>query len=221
MALIISTSDAVMNIPLMIAGFILLIIRVITMRGFILSEKTAGSIGIENEYDHRFNGWFSPVVMHGSYFVSMIFCFAMILSFRVKVLNAITIALFPSLFISIPLKDMKIILHPEKYNTKKFSLFWWNYITVHTPMAIIGIYMFITKEFTLSKPAFYIALVMIIIIFVTLDDKDNGVLKGMAYIKAGLVVLIIWLIIAETLIFPGIPQDADPLIAPILTFSWG
>jgi hypothetical protein len=119
------------------------------------------------------------------------------------------------------MKDFSVLLHPEKHNTTKYSLFWLNYITLHIPMAILGIYMFITKEYSISKPAFYIAFVIILFLFLFLDNKDNGVLKGMQYIKVALVFLIIWILIAEFFIFPGISLDVDPLIAPVLEFSWG
>ena len=80
--------------------------------------------------------------------------------------------------------------------------------------------MFITRDYTLSIMAYWIAVFLIISLFAALDDKDNGVLNKMKYIKVALIVLIIWTIITHLFVFYNLPNDADPLIAPVIRIIW-
>lgn len=214
---IVEASDAI-NIPIMIVGFVYFLIRVICMRAFILSEDTAESLWVEGEYERRFNGWFSPVIHHTSYYISLLMALAMIFSFRVKVLNIVSVAMLPSIIVTVPFKDIPILLHPEKHGTKRGSLYWWNYATIHIPMIFIAIYMFITMDYTLSILAYWMAIAIVIGLFLALDDKDNGVLSGAKYIKVALAMLVVWSLITHLLIFPFMDGSSDPLIAPVIRF---
>jgi hypothetical protein len=223
MAFIVEATDAAYSPVLMIIGFLLLASRLITMRAFILSPQTAKSLNIEGEYDKRFNGWFHPTVEHASFYVAILFSLAFIFSFRVMILNTISIALFPSILISVPGRDIPILLHPEKYGTHKGSLYWWGYWTIHIPMAIMGIWMFIMHEYLISPMAFVLATIIAIMIFLCLDNKENGVLDGKTYMKVGVIILFIWYVIVFTLLFPlwNLPVMADPMIAPVYQIRLG
>jgi hypothetical protein len=220
MGLIVEETDAPYNLWIVILGILLLAVRIYSMRAFILSNKTAKSLKIKEDYDPQHEGWFSPMIHHASYYIAILFSLALIFSFRVKILNAIPLVFLPSVFISIPGKDIPVLIKPEKFNTKRGSLFWFNFITLHIPLAIMGVYMIIMRNYMISIFAFWVGFAIVIILFLGLDDKDNGVINGKKYIQVGLALLVIWTLIVTFTIFVNLPTDTDPMIAPIYSISF-
>ncbi|MHA1819971.1 MAG: hypothetical protein ACTSU2_12865 [Promethearchaeota archaeon] len=204
---------------LMIIGIALLAIRAICMRAFKLTPKTASYLLNGEEYDPKFNGWFNPIIFHVSFYISIFFSLSLIFSFRVKVFNAISVVFFPSLLFSVPGRDIQVLFHTDKFGAKKFSLFWWNSLTIHIPMLIIGIYMLIFRAYYITQFSFWVAFIIVLFFFLSLDNKDNGVVNGKKYIELGLIVMVIWTIICEIFVFPSIPSNVDSLIAPVFIFQ--
>jgi len=135
----------------------------------------------------------------------------MIFSFRIKILNAIPVFALLSIIITIPLKDIPFLLNP---NTS--TMLWLNYATLHIPVLIMGIYMLLGRKVYLSKMAYWIAFIMCQSWFWVIDDKENGVLNGWNYVGVALVMFIFWTYVCFRWIFTDIPQDSDPMIAPVI-----
>ena len=221
MGLVVEETTAPYNIGLVLFGLALFAVRIFSMRAFILSKSTAKHLKVDENYPDRFEGWFSPVVHHASFYISMLFSFALIFSFRVKILNAMVLAVLPSVFISVPGKDLPILFHPEDFNTTRGTLYWWNYVTIHIPLLFMGIYIIIMRNYLFSEFGFWIAFIIIQVFFFGLDDKDNGVLNGKKYIQSALLLSAIWITIIYLAIIPGLPVNVDPLIAPVYSVTFG
>jgi hypothetical protein len=199
-------SNKPVNWPLVIFGLIFLTIRLYLLNTFKIITST-GEPGYANE------------VMHTSYFISLCMCLAMILSFRVKLFNTMSIVLFLVCFFSFPTWDI-----PHWFSDPVGSMAWWNAITIHTPILIIAIYMVTARKVLISKESFFIGILTFAAWFFTVDDKKNGtVFEGSTYVLVAGIVLVVWTLLCWFTILKDCPKDADPFIAPnirITGFIW-
>ncbi|MHA1821711.1 MAG: hypothetical protein ACTSU2_15870 [Promethearchaeota archaeon] len=141
------------------------------------------------------DGTFHPEVFHTSYFISILISLSMVFSFRVKILNIIPLAALPSVLFSIFGHDIQFWLHPESVGFGPHhigDLFWWNFLTIHTPIPILALYFWYTRKETLSIESYYMMLPLFLTWFLFLDDKENGTLNGVAYVRLVLIYILIF-----------------------------
>lgn len=158
-------------------------------------------------------------VYHTSFWISNLICLAMIFSFRVKPLNAVALGVLPSVFVTLFVHDIPLLTHPEATIWGSFaigSLFWWQVLTIHTPIPFIALYMFITRKETLSRPALMIMVPVVMGWFFFLDDKENGTaVSGPMYILAAFAMLFIWATFCIFVLMYDV-KNVDPLIAKVV-----
>ena len=212
--------DKYFNGKLIIAGLILFCIRLF----FINSLKVSPLGGISYPglptlgiWETLINtkAWFHPDIMHVSYLVAFIAPAALIFSFRSKILNGICFLIIPSVVVSIPTREFIIWFSPN------YTLFYrLNYVLMHFPVLIIGIYILIMRKVYLSKLSTWIAGGILAAWFVFADNKDNGVLDGIYYFIVVAVVSTIWgIFIVKVLLKETDPESPDPLFAPVVKIS--
>ena len=197
-------SDEKINWKMTIFGIVFLIVRFFLMRQFIEDD-----------------GSFHPEVFHASYFISILTALALVLNFRVKVLNVIPVSLFPSFIFTIVMRDLPILFAPQLPNIY-FDLWWWNNLTLHFPLLFVSIYIFYTKKYTISRASYIIIVPILLTWGYCLDDLKNGTLDGMAYLIIGHIILVFWTLFYYKFLMKGV-DEKDPLIAPMLkvtSFKW-
>jgi len=194
-------TDKPINWKLSIFGVSFLCFRIICMSVFI-------------EPDGRFH----PEIFHTSYIISILLCLSMVFSFRVKPLNMVAFAVFPSVIFSILLHDIPLWLDPSTGDFGVHAvgdLLWWNFLTIHTPIPILALYMFLTRKDTLTWQSYFLGLPFLLTWFIMLDDKQNGTIDGDLYIAIALPIFIVWTLIIIWMTFKDW-RAKNPLIAPVL-----
>ena len=166
------------------------------------------------------DGSFHPEVFHTSYLISILLCLSMVFSFRVKPLNGVSFAVLPSVLFSIFLHDIPLWIDPSSGvfggDQQIGGLLWWNFLTIHTPIPFLAIYMYYTRKETMSLPSIFILLPIFMAWFFALDDMENGAIDGPTYIAIGVPILVVWVLIyLKITYYPGW-KDQDPLIAKVL-----
>jgi hypothetical protein len=132
-------------------------------------------------------------ISHASYLVSLLVALAMVCSFKNTYLNTVSLAILPSVLITIPLHDVPRLLNPEFFLTVR----WWNSLTIHTSVLIVGIYVFANRKHLVNRTSMLLVFLTIIGYFLAFDNKDNGVLDSWLYIGVGLGVGIAWFLLLE------------------------
>jgi hypothetical protein len=156
---------------------------------------------------------FMPDVLHVSYIISLTLGLCLIFNFRVKVFNAVPVLVLPSVLITIPFKDFPILLKgPETVGW----LYWLNYMTIHIPVLIFGLYILLMRNHYLSKASFMIAFFGLNGWFFAIDNKVNGVLDIFVYVIVGLIVAFFWLIICFKFVLNDCDSKLDPFFCPII-----
>jgi hypothetical protein len=204
--IIFEKTEKTINWKLTIFGLFFLILRIFLYNAYQLDPGNPLSA-----YD--------PEVFHTSYFISICMCLALICSFRVKLFNTIAIVVFPAVIFSFPLWDI-----PHIISDPLFSLQWWNALTIHSPILIIGLYMIMSRKVLISKETFFIGMVMIMGWYFAVDNKINATpISGILYPIIAGTVLVIWLLICWFFILRDVPKGVDPMLAPIIKtkgFKW-
>lgn len=163
---------------------------------------------------------FMPDVLHSSYLISLCLCISMIFSFRVKLFNSIPVLVLPSILITIPFKDIPILIQgPEVVGW----LYWCNYLTIHIPVLFFGLFMLLMRKQYITKTSYMMGFFFLLIWFFAIDNKVNGVLDIGLYIIVGLIVAIIWLTICLKVLLRDCDSTGDPLFGPVVTIqhiSW-
>ncbi len=209
------------NGKLIIAGLILLCVRLVFVNSLKVSPLGGVSfpglpaLGIFETLINT-KAWFHPDIMHVSYFVAFVAPAAMIFSFRSKILNGICFLIIPSVVVSIPTREFIV------WFSSDYTLFYrLNYVLMHFPVLIIGIYMLIMRRVYLSKLSTWIAGGILAAWFVFADNKDNGVLDGIYYFIVVVIVSTIWgIFIVKFLLKETDPESPDPLFAPVINVTW-
>lgn len=204
------------NWKLTLLGLVLWWVRTFSMNAFKVSPvdgssyPTLADTGIWATW-LSVESWFHPDAMHVSFFVSFMCMAALIFSLRSKVLNAFSFMLLPSLIVTIPTKEFVI------WFSDKYTLFYkLNYVTVHLPVLIIGIYVFIHRRILVSKASAWIAGFMMLPWFLLLDNKENGILNGWHFFFVVLVVTVLYaFFMLRFLLNDPDPRSPDPLFAPL------
>lgn len=223
MELVCQPSQQRINWTMTLLGICYFLYRLICMRAFIVVPETPLAALILPESVHL-QGYFHPTVMHVSYIAALLNSLALIANLRFRVLNAVSVIILPTVLITLPFKDIAILLGPAAagYPGNEIgSLFWANYLALHWPVLVLGIYMLLTRRFTLSRSAIAIATVLITGWFLLMDDWVNEVINGTAYAMLTIPALYSWTIGITLATVKRRSKDEDPLFAPLLEHPQG
>lgn len=206
------------NWAMTLLGISYFIYRLICMQAFIVVPETPFAAMLLPESVHL-QGYFHPTVMHVSYITAILNSLALIANLRFRVLNAVSVVVLPTVLITIPFKDIAILLGPAAagYPGNAIgSLFWANYLALHWPVLALGIYMLLTRRYTLSRSAIAITTVLLTAWFLFMDDWVNEVLNGAAYAMLVIPALYTWSAAIALSTVKRRTRDEDPLFAPLI-----